>query len=334
MVAGLRLPFELNPLDSKFVPAKPKNSAIESAVTELEKHGRLIITRKRDGYRIFAVRTKQGVKLYSRGLEDLTNRFPHIVAELLQMPIPENSLLDGEMVYAKAGKDDYSTIAKLIKLNPDTSIKLQQTVGHASYIVFGIIVSGEEDVTNRSNRERLRMVFDLFPSNMALKHVFPVEEYKTTLSEMKKMVLEREWEGLVLYDAAKPTTFKLDGRQDEPPRPNGCWKWKPRLEDDFIVRKWEYGTGKNKNRMGKLFLLQVDPRTKKETTCGEVGGGFTDAERENFAVAEYPLVVQVEFQGRFKSWALRHPVFVRLREDKKPEECLLPVEVDKKPRKK
>jgi len=56
--------------------------------------------------------------------------------------------------------------------------------------------------------------------------------------------------------------------------------------------------------------------------CGEVGGGFSDQQREYYADKMlYPLVVEVKYEKRFASRALRFPQFLRERADKSVDEC-------------
>ena len=57
---------------------------------------------------------------------------------------------------------------------------------------------------------------------------------------------------------------------------------------------------------------------------GRVASGFTDAIRED--MAQNPdnyidHVVECEAMSTTKDGALRHPVFIRMREDKDPEDC-------------
>ncbi|MEK9180274.1 MAG: hypothetical protein AAB897_02585 [Patescibacteria group bacterium] len=319
-----KLPFSLDPLDPKFVPAKPKHSIEESKVLELERAGNLIITRKRDGYRHLAAVTSRGVRIYTRGIEEVTDNYPEITQEIFQRLAisPRGTLLDGEMIIDEGGKDNFERLAQVAKSNPERARKLQESAP-VRFMIFDVLVHGGELVTDLNYRTRLFMLRQMFPQR-APEHISLLEVLDCPFAEATKLVRKENWEGLVLYDATKTTEFRLDGKKDQPKRPEGCWKWKPLKEDDFIAKSFAYGSGKNKNRMGKLFLFQIDHQTGEEISCGEVGGGFTDKDREDFVRAQYPLVVQVEFQKRFPSGALRHPQFLRLRTDKSPAECLLP----------
>ena len=324
------LPFSLAPLDPNFVPAKPKNSVEESKVLNLETSGNLIVTRKRNGYCHLIAGRNSSIKIYTRGIKDVTAKYPHIVQEISLMEIPSPFLLCVEMLFDNCGKDEFEKFTRIAKSGNSAAVKLQEEIGFAVAMVFGVVVFGGKVVSLETHQERFDLIKNLFAKlDFRTYYIQPVEILGCSFEKAKNLVKEKKWEGLVLYDKTKPSAFRLDGKSNQPPRPEGCWKWKPFKEDDFIVRKWEKGSGKNKNRMGKLYLLQIDSKTEKEINCGEVGIGFTDDEREDFTRKNYPLVVQVKFEERFASGSLRHPVFMRPREDKRPEECMLPVELEK-----
>ncbi|MEK7802183.1 MAG: hypothetical protein AAB276_06995, partial [Pseudomonadota bacterium] len=142
-----------------------------------------------------------------------------------------------------------------------------------------------------------------------------------------------------IYDTNGKSAYRLDGNDDNPPRPVGCWKRKPIREEDFIAYGWVRGTkGKrHENRMGKLLLAQVDKKTGEQIVCGEVGIGFSDKQRDEYANDKlYPCVAEVHYERRFPprkiskgrvQCALCNPRFGRLRDDKKPNGCILPEEL-------
>ncbi len=317
-----KVPFSLYPLDSRFVPAKPIQETPISVIRELEKAGKLTITRKRDGYCHLISRAISNIGIYTRSIEDTTARYPHIV-EAMRALETKNTLLATEILCDKNGIDDFPAFTRIAKSNPDRAYRLQDQGGWASCMVFDIIARNGRMMTNEPFSNRLDALQDIFRRDSDELFLAPIVH--ALFEDAQKRVKAFQWEGLVLYDNDAPTAYRCDGRTDAPVRPKGIWKWKPILEDDFFVEQFERGEGNRAAWMKEMYLLQVDPLTGKKIDCGKVGTGFTNAERQEFASVQYPLVVQVAFEKRFASGKLRSPRFLRLRDDKRSDECFLPL---------
>lgn len=102
----------------------------------------------------------------------------------------------------------------------------------------------------------------------------------------------------------------------QPKRVKDLCKFKAEQEADLRVIGWEYGTGKNANRLGNLIVSTDDGLLKVS-----VGTGFSDAQREEYtkecvlgkiAVVKYNMKIQDEFGA----WSLFLPRFVEFRFDK------------------
>ncbi|MDP3963193.1 MAG: hypothetical protein Q8Q39_01715 [bacterium] len=328
-----KLPFTLDPLDTKLVLPKPKNSVEDETVLALEKENRALYTRKRDGYGVVLVVTGR-VRIYTRGSNrKITANVPHIVKELEGARIPQNSVFCGELHAEKAGKDWRDFITSITGEDAAKAVALQHTHARARLMSYNALVLSGRDVASLSNAERIGTVQECFTG---LEYAFPVEMVNRSFADAQVAAIENAWEGLVVYDKTKPTAYRLDGNDDRPPRPDGCWKRKPIYEDDFVAIGWVAGTAgkRHAHRMGKLVLAQAHPETGALVPCGEVGIGFSDAEREYFASDKrFPCAVQVEYERRnaprrvskhHTQCALTNPRFVRLRDDKTPAACLLP----------
>ncbi len=87
----------------------------------------------------------------------------------------------------------------------------------------------------------------------------------------------------------------------------GWWKWKPRRTMDLVVTGFKDGKGKHAGLIGSLV-----------TDLANVGG-FTDEERLEMSRGGWKRhvgrVIEVEYQLQFPDGRLRHPRFVRWRDD-------------------
>lgn len=326
-------PLSLAPLSKDFVLGKPikQDDYDESIIYELEKRGHLIITRKRDGWKLFVVKTNGDWRIYTDGINDVTDRLPHCVAELKILNVPDHSLLVCEGVLDRKGKDNFSKVGAILngRVATDVAIKKQQEVGPIKLMFFDVVFWGCANLSKNGlgipyacRLTIIQRILRHVPSS--LKCLMPPQVLRMSYDKAKKEVVKKGWEGLVLYDAGFKSSFRLDGK--EPERPEGCYKRKPIYEDDFIVRSWIGDDEKHPQRVKKVILLQIDWKTKEEFECGELGS-FTGKMRQDLFIARYPLVMQVRFEHRYPSGKLRNAIFVRLRPDKRVSDCIAPKNV-------
>ncbi|MEK7192359.1 MAG: hypothetical protein AAB646_02505 [Patescibacteria group bacterium] len=309
--------------------AKPlqREAFDESVIYEMEKQDRLVITRKRNGYKIFAVKYRNRVKIYTDGMNEATNRLEHIAKELELKMAHNKSMIVGEAVIDLNDNDDYLKVASIFKSNPKRAIDLQKIMGKIRMMIFDVVFWSGANTLNHPYVSPARL--GLIQRRLNGKYAFPVPVLDMSYDEAKKLVAEKKktnehgWEGLVLYDKDFKSSFRLDGKSPE--RIKGCYKWKPILEDDFIIRSW-IPSEKNLNLVKEVVLLQVDPVTGREFSCGKFGG-FTKKMRTDLAAANYPLVMQIEFEVRFPSGKLCNARLgpMGIRADKKPENCVASV---------
>jgi DNA ligase-1 len=82
---------------------------------------------------------------------------------------------------------------------------------------------------------------------------------------------------------------------------------------DVRVIGWEYGTGRNKNVVGRLICYYYTEEGEKIEF--KVGSGFSDDERHAF-MGDTPRIIEIEFRQFTKDKKPRFPVFIRPRDDK------------------
>lgn len=319
-------------LEKGFVLGKPiAQEGYEPEVLDaLEREGRLIITRKRDGYKMLAASNDAGeFRLYTDGINEIDDRLAHIKHELNSLEL-KNAWLAGEVIMDLDDSDDFTKVASVMKAGMAKAIELQLRHGSLRFMVFNIIArNGKACTTNYA--DNLAALAEVLERKAAMygtsaiavektPHVFLVPVLNMPLSDAQSLVRKKGWEGLVLYADDFVNTFRTDGK--DPQRPKGCYKWKPIFEDDFIVREKILRPGGDEVK--ELVLLQIDPATRAEFECGKLGS-FSAAMRKQLAKAKYPLVVQAKFEARYpKSGKIRNARFMRLRTDKAWKDCIAP----------
>jgi predicted DNA-binding WGR domain protein len=255
-------------------------------------------------------------------------------------------------------KDDFIYVGSVVKSLTPRALELQKEKGNLAFCIWDVAFWGgccwltEEPAFKRMNHvtdllEEGRTRYITFPEVINLwgdgftvrsqetkvpgDYIYGEardtdEKIKTMLNWAKKL----GWEGFVAIDPDiryDDRAYNFHGKAE---RPKEVVKLKPTLEADFIVR-WdpdngigERGKGKKSGGVGSVMAYLWDPDVKEEVPVCKVGGGLTDELVREFANPElYPMVWQIEFSEWTDKGALRFPEFVRVRDDKSPEDCTI-----------
>lgn len=273
---------------------------------------------KYDGVRILAYKEGSRVVLLSRNDKDNTDRFPAIATAVARLE-PETLLLDGEVVVF-----DPRRISRFQLL--------QQGQGAPVYVVFDCLFADGEDLRREPLSARRAALERLVPSRgvLRLSHRLAsngLEAYR---------VAERSgYEGLVAKDLS---SAYVGGR-------SRLWlKVKAHQEDEFVIVGYT-APGGSRAYFGALLLGAYE--RGKLRYVGKVGTGFdaktlADLHRElqrlvssSTALAEPVrergvtyvrprLVAQISYQEWTADRKLRQPVYLGLRDDKRPQDVTLP----------
>lgn len=319
------------PLPKELCFYKPKNSIPDNKIKDLEKNNRAIYTVKRDGM-MHVIRLSKfgnGVEIYSRRMDLVTDKYPHLVSELCNLQA--GAILLGEIILDKGGKDDFNGVSQICRSDADKAIEKQTELGNVFYYAFDLAFYEEKNLlVTTPYKERLKILNELVRGYRYIKAPEVISgNHKDALAEVSGKGLE----GLVVWDSEGVMTedeaYTFNGK---PYRPNLLWKSKPKYEDDFIVRFdpnngiGEYGTGKNQGKLKSVFLYQINDNGK-EIFLAKCGGGLTDDQRSYYTNATYPRVWRVEYDSvQQKTGSLRFPVFSLDRTilgDKDISECLM-----------
>ena len=277
---------------------------------------------KYDGFRLLAEKTDDGAKLAYRSGRDATSIFPEILRAVADLPF-ESILLDGEaVVLDESGRPDFQSLQR----RGQGTRSIDNT---AVFFVFDLLSFAGYDLRPLPLSVRKSALRRMLPEGGLLRYVEEVPERgEDFYAAVKGMGLE----GVV----AK--------KEDSPYRGGYSGHWlKIRVDRsaDFAVIGYEPGTG------GFRCLHLAVRAGGGLVYAGTVGSGFDAREqaeiRARLEAARRPSpaaegavgprsVVWVEpelvCEVRYKEWTrgghLRHPVFLRLREDKEVDECLRP----------
>jgi bifunctional non-homologous end joining protein LigD len=309
-------------LDKNFVPAKPINDMTEEELRDLDRAGRLIIQRKRDGRRHLVLKTRDGnIRIYSRRMEELTDHMPLVRDALAVLPIPNGTILDGEIIVDRDGTDDFRATGTFT--NPKTKPEKAAAASMAlpvKFVLFDVLFLSGCTHWNQDYSVRWQTCNEIAGWDETGIIVTP-QSFTMDLADCQKMVRDLGWEGLVCWIKDQHTIVREGGN----PKRTNCVKWKPIKEGDFIATGFYLGSGELSNVVGGLSLEEIDPNDKlfgMRRDCGNVGTGFDAELRKEALTWDYPCVVEIKYDCQQPSGKLRFPVFVRKRDDKAIDECI------------
>jgi bifunctional non-homologous end joining protein LigD len=285
---------------------------------------------KLDGYRALAARDGKS-RLLSRNGNDLSTCFPEITRAVTALP-GDRLLLDGELVALdEDGRPNFQRLQQRAQIRRSLDIRHASVESPVTYFAFDLLGLDDFDLRPLPLSTRKAVLRKLLPAAGVIRYLDHFEEDGELLY---RQVLNLGLEGIVAKQAASPYRA---GRSER-------WlKVRSRRSEDFVVVGFTGPKG-SRTGFGALHLGRyVDGQL---TYCGRAGSGFTDAEltairddlerkrratppctgtlpRETSTVWVEPGVVcEVEFTEWTDEGLLRQPVFLRFRDDKRPEECV------------
>ena len=288
-------------------------------VTSVPEGSQWIHEMKYDGYRMQA-QVKNGiVNFYTRSGLDWASSFPYIMNALANLNI-HNAILDGEVVAMDdKGRTNFQQLQNSLKAKSDK---------HLRYYIFDLLYLDGEDLRNRPLLERKELLRDV------LKGAEKLLQYSEHLTEDGKgffeLSCEHQLEGVISKQA--DSTYH-SGRND-------LWvKTKCGSRQEFVIGGWTEPQG---GRIGIGALLLGIYEDGKLRYSGKVGTGFNTKTLQTIAKELSPLevehspfkiqsprsksihwvkpvkVCEVSFGNWTNEGILRAPVFMGMREDKKP----------------
>ena len=281
---------------------------------------------------------KKNVKFLNRRLNYFEFRYPEL-HNIWKNCDCDKVILDGEICVFEKGKPNFYKLAEREHVDQKVRIEILSKEMPATFIVFDILHLDGKDLIDLPLIERKEILKEkVSEGNNLLLSVFVKEKGKKLFEEVKKRGLE----GIM----AK----KIDSIYEIGKRSKNWLKIKSLKTIDAIIVGYSTGTGK-REEIGSLILgIYYD---NKIHYLGKVGTGFSEEELkkileklekikvgkcylENFDERELDLpekrkaiwvkpkyVCEVKFLELTEDKRLRAPVFVRMREDKLPEECEL-----------
>lgn len=286
---------------------------------------------KLDGYRILAELTEGRVRLVTRRGNEANGSFPEIVRAMAALPY-RHIIIDGEVVATdEQGRPSFQRLQQRARFLRPTEIRRATLENPVSFYAFDFLAFEDRDLRGLPLTERKRLLRELLPPAGQVHYVDHFErEGERLFGEVSKLGLE----GIL---AKRADSVYQGGRSPH-------WlKMRVDRSDDFVVVGYTEPKG-SRTGLGALHL--ADYVDGVLTYAGRAGSGFKEREladlRQELEQKRRPtppcvgplptgadtcwVEPELVCEVRYKEWTdeelLRQPVFLRFREDKKPEACI------------
>ncbi|HEY1478600.1 MAG TPA: ATP-dependent DNA ligase [Gaiellales bacterium] len=294
------------------------------AATAIERLGTAGAEWKLDGIRV-QIHTRDGdVRVFTRSLDDITDRMPELVDVVRALPV-SSAILDGEAIVLDADERPLPfqvTASRAARRTGSVALSLR---------LFDCLHLDGEDLIDHPASERTAALAAHVPAALCVPRIL-VHDAAGAEAALA-MALSAGHEGLVLKALDAPY---------EAGRRGGTWlKVKPRHTLDLVILAVEWGSGRRRGLLSNLHLGARDPAGGL-VMLGKTFKGLTDemlrwqtekllelaVERDEHVVYVRPeLVVEIAFDGVQTSTrypggvALRFARVVRHRPDKPASEA-------------
>ncbi|MGW6735322.1 ATP-dependent DNA ligase [Streptomyces sp. NPDC055013] len=315
-------------------PVLPMLAHSASSVAEaVGKLGACVVEEKLDGIRVQVHRDGDAVRIYTRTLDDITDRLPELTATARELR-GDRFILDGEVIaFDDRGRPrSFQETAGRVGSRVDVATAAREVP--VSPVFFDALSVDDRDLLDLPFADRHAELARLVPEPMRVRRS-PVSgpEDLTRAEDFLTETLGRGHEGVVVKALDAPYSAGRRG---------ASWlKVKPVHTLDLVVLAAEWGHGR---RTGKLSNLHLGARTADGSFAmlGKTFKGMTDTmltwqtgrlqelavEHQGWGVTVRPeLVVEIAYDGLQRSTrypsgvTLRFARVVRYREDKRPAEA-------------
>ncbi|HEU0195419.1 MAG TPA: ATP-dependent DNA ligase [Gaiellales bacterium] len=280
----------------------------------MERLGTAAVEWKLDGVRVQIHRADDHVTVYTRTLDDITDRVPELVAAAMTLPVT-SAVLDGEAI--AIGDDGrplpFQVTSSRIGGRKDVAA-LRQRIPLAVVLFDALHLDGR-DLLDEPGEHRFQALRDAVPEPLLVPHevIGDVAAAQAFLDD----AITRGHEGVVLKALDQPYRA---GRREA-----GWLKVKPVYTLDLVILAVEWGHGRRSGYLSNLHLGARDP-AGGFVMLGKTFKGLTDEmlawqterlleledHRDRHTVHVQPeLVVEVAFDGVQRS--SRYPGGVALR---------------------
>ncbi len=283
---------------------------------------------KWDGTRALAF-VRNGLRFQNRRLNFIEDRYPD-----LKVHTRKDAILDGEIVVMKGPLPSFEKLQERERASGKINIEYLAKTLPATYIVFDILYVEDREVMSLPQMERKALLPDIVEVD---DRVVLSDYIERRGVDYYNAVIARGLEGIIAKH--KRTRYYTGKRSKD-------WiKIKKKATLDCVICGITAGEGEREDTFGSLILGVY--HEGKLVHVGRVGTGFSEAGRRSIierlrplqGPCPFPEVPEIDAhvgfwtrpvlvaEAHFLEWSkdrrMRAPSFSRMRDDKRPEECVV-----------
>ena len=294
----------------------------------LDKAGRpAALEWKLDGIRIQVHRDGDDVRVFTRTLDEVTDRLPEVVDAVRALDV-SSVVLDGEVIALGADRRPRLFQETASRVASRADVASGRVAVPLSPFFFDVLHADGVDLMTEPGERRHAALQSLLPEALRVPRLVTADDAEA--AEFSADALARGHEGVVVKSLAAPYEAGRRGA--------GWVKVKPRHTLDLVVLAAEWGHGRRRGWLSNIHLGARDPDSGGWVMLGKTFKGMTDemlrwqtdqllaleTSRNDWQVSVRPeLVVEVAFDGVQRSTqyagglTLRFARVLRYRDDKR-----------------
>jgi DNA ligase-1 len=302
---------------------------VDEALENLD--GAVAFEWKMDGARIQVHKLGDDVRIFTRGLNEVTTAIPEIVEEARSMRA-EQLVLDGEAIAFAPGGRPHAFQMTMRRFGRKLDVPRMQKELPMRAFYFDCLLRDGVDLTGRATRDRFEALSAVVPAATLIPRL--VTDSREAAATFYDEAIARGHEGLMAKS--------LDAPYEAGNRDARWLKIKRAHTLDLVVLAAEWGNGRRHGKLSNLHLGALDPETRNYVMLGKTFKGMTDAmldwqtreflaretHRDSYTVHVRPeIVVEIAFSDLQASprypggLALRLARVKRYRPDKRIEDA-------------
>jgi DNA ligase-1 len=251
-----------------FMPVAPMlaQTAPDVATALRELGGEAAFEWKMDGARIQVHKRATEVRIYTRGLNDVTAALPEIVDFARTLPALA-LIIDGEAIAIDAAGRPHPFQITMRRVGRRLDVEAMRSGLPLKAFFFDCLRIEEQSIADRPTRERIAALAGAVPAD----------------AQMPRLVTAAEPAAREFYDAALAAGHEglmaksLEAPYEAGNRGAGWLKIKRAHTLDLVVLAAEWGHGRRTGKLSNLHLGALDPASGRYVMLGKTFKGLTDA---------------------------------------------------------